>query len=150
MIEDNFRYLKQFLTALEDLDEEDKYRATYCLCYYWFYREFPEGATPMDKMYVKSQIKLIEGQDKFNQKQKDNSKKAGRNPDQASDEELEIEIIRLYKEGLPVKAKSLGEKFNMTDAAIRQRTPWQHREEIIQRERLREEDQKASISAFNF
>ena len=150
MIEDNFKYLKQFLTALEDLEEEDKYRATYCLCYYWFYRDFPEGAKPMDKMYVKSQIKLIEGQDNYNQRQKNNSKKAGRNPDQASDKDLETEIIRLYKEGLPVKAKSLGEKFNMTDAAIRQRTPWQHRDEIIRREQLREESQKVDISAFNF
>ena len=51
-MKDKFLYLEQFMTALEDLDKEYIYRATYVLCYYGLYREFPEEATAIDKMYV--------------------------------------------------------------------------------------------------
>ena len=86
-MKDKFLYLKQFMTALEDLDAEDRYRATYVLCYYGLYREFPHEATGVDKMYVKANAKLFEGQDAFVQKQKENGVKGGR-PSAITDEQI--------------------------------------------------------------
>ena len=77
-MKDKFLYLEQFMTALEDLDKEDIYRATYVLCYYGLYREFPEDATAVDKMYVKANAKLFDGQDAYAVKQAERGKKGGR------------------------------------------------------------------------
>lgn len=91
-MKEKFLYLKQFMTALEDLEPEDRYRATYVLCYWGLYREFPQEATAIDKMYVKTNAKLFEGQDAFVQGQKEKGNKGGR-PSAITDEQ----ILEAYK-----------------------------------------------------
>jgi hypothetical protein len=93
---DKFLYLEQFLTALEDLEPEDRYRATYVLCYWGLYREFPPEATGVDKMYVKTNAKLFEGQDSYVAAQKEKGTKGGR-PSEVTDEQIWGAYKELYE-----------------------------------------------------
>lgn len=124
-----FLYLEQFITALEDLDKEDMYRATYVLCYYGLYREFPEEATAFDKMYVKANAKLFDGQDAYSAKQAERGKKGGR-PSELTDEQIEGAIISLYEEtGKVPGERAVLDRLGGT-AAIRHRNAWKNREKI--------------------
>lgn len=128
-MKDKFLYLEQFMTALEDLDKEDMYRATYVLCYYGLYREFPEEATAIDKMYVKANAKLFDGQDAYAVKQAERGKKGGR-PSDLSDERIEEAILELYNElGKIPSEKAVLDRLGGT-AAIRHRNAWKNREKI--------------------
>ena len=128
-MKDKFLYLEQFMTALEDLDKEDMYRATYVLCYYGLYREFPEEATAVDKMYVKANAKLFDGQDAYAVKQAERGKKGGR-PSELTDEQLEQTIISLYEEnGRVPTERAILDRLGGT-AAIRHRNAWKNREAI--------------------
>lgn len=128
-MKDKFLYLEQFMTALEDLDKEDMYRATYVLCYYGLYREFPEEATAVDKMYVKANAKLFDGQDAYVVKQAERGKKGGR-PSDLSDERIEEVILELYNElGKIPSEKAVLDRLGGT-AAIRHRNAWKNREAI--------------------
>ena len=126
-MKDKFLYLEQFMTALEDLDKEDIYRATYVLCYYGLYREFPEDATAVDKMYVKANAKLFDGQDAYAVKQAERGKKGGR-PSDTTDEHIEQDILELYDEiGKIPSEKAVLDRLGGT-AAIRHRNAWKNRE----------------------
>lgn len=139
-MKDKFLYLEQFMTALEDLDKEDMYRATYVLCYYGLYREFPEEATAVDKMYVKANAKLFDGQDAYAVKQAERGKKGGR-PSELTDEQLEQTIISLYEEnGRVPTERAILDRLGGT-AAIRHRNAWKNRDAICAKH--------ASISAQN-
>ena len=139
-MKDKFLYLEQFMTALEDLDKEDMYRATYVLCYYGLYREFPEDATAVDKMYVKANAKLFDGQDAYAVKQAERGKKGGR-PSELTDEQLEQTIISLYEENGKVPTeRAILDRLGGT-AAIRHRNAWKNRDAICAKH--------ASISAQN-
>lgn len=139
-MKDKFLYLEQFMTALEDLDKEDIYRATYVLCYYGLYREFPEEATAVDKMYVKANAKLFDGQDAYAVKQAERGKKGGR-PSELTDEQLEQTIISLYEEnGRVPTERAILDRLGGT-AAIRHRNAWKNRDAICAKH--------ASISAQN-
>ena len=128
-MKDKFLYLEQFMTALEDLDKEDMYRATYVLCYYGLYREFPEEATAIDKMYVKANAKLFEGQDAYAAKQADRGKKGGR-PGELTDDQIKEAIISLYDiTGKVPTERAVLEQLGGT-AAIRHRNVWKEREKI--------------------
>ena len=128
-MKDKFLYLEQFMTALEDLDKEDIYRATYVLCYYGLYREFPEEATAIDKMYVKANAKLFDGQDAYAVKQAERGKKGGR-PSDLSDERIEEAILELYDElGKIPSEKAVLDRLGGA-AAIRHRNAWKNREAI--------------------
>lgn len=149
-MKDKFLYLEQFMTALEDLEEEDKYRATYVLCYYGLYREFPEEATAVDKMYVKANSKLFDGQDAYIEKQTERGKQGGR-PTKVTDEVIIEEIKKMKEEGLIITSDALGKRVGMSAAAIRKRDPWKDKDKIILEETGPDQnDIKASISAFNF
>ena len=149
-MKDKFLYLEQFMTALEDLEEEDKYRATYVLCYYGLYREFPEEATAIDKMYVKANAKLFEGQDAYIEKQTERGKQGGR-PTKVTDEMIIEEIKKMKEEGLVITSDALGKRVGMSAAAIRKRDPWKDKDKIMLGEKDPDQDDiKASISAFNF
>ena len=128
-MKDKFLYLEQFMTALEDLDKEDMYRATYVLCYYGLYREFPEEATAIDKMYVKANAKLFDGQDAYVAKQAGRGKKGGRTGE-FTDEQIEQAIISLYDKGgrIPTE-KAVLEHLGGT-SALRNRDVWKNREKI--------------------
>lgn len=131
-MKDKFLYLEQFMTALEDLDKEDMYRATYVLCYYGLYREFPEEATAIDKMYVKANAKLFDGQDAYAIKQAGKGKKGGR-PTDLSDEQIEKAISELYVElGKIPSEKAVLDRLGST-AAIRHRNAWKNREAICEK-----------------
>ena len=139
-MKDKFLYLEQFMTALEDLDKEDIYRATYVLCYYGLYREFPEDATAVDKMYVKANAKLFDGQDAYAVKQAERGKKGGR-PSDTTDERIEEVILELYDElGKIPSEKAVLDRLGGT-AAIRHRSAWKNRDAICAKH--------ASISAQN-
>ena len=126
-MKDKFLYLEQFMTALEDLDKEDIYRATYVLCYYGLYRDFPEDATAVDKMYVKANAKLFDGQDAYAVKQAERGKKGGR-PSDTTDERIEQVILELYDElGKIPSEKAVLDRLGGT-AAIRHRNAWKNRE----------------------
>lgn len=128
-MKDKFLYLEQFMTALEDLEEEDKYRATYVLCYYGLYREFPEEATAIDKMYVKANAKLFDGQDAYVAKQIERGKKGGRSGE-FTDEQIENALITLYNElGRIPTEKAVITHLGGT-SAIRNRDVWKNREKI--------------------
>ena len=128
-MKDKFLYLEQFMTALEDLDADDKYRATYVLCYYGLYREFPEEATAIDKMYVKANAKLFEGQDAYVAKQIERGKKTGRSGE-FTDEQIENALITLYNElGRIPTEKAVITHLGGT-SAIRNRDVWKNREKI--------------------
>ena len=128
-MKDKFLYLEQFMTALEDLEEEDKYRATYVLCYYGLYREFPEEATAIDKMYVKANAKLFDGQDAYVAKQIERGKKGGRSGE-FTDEQIENALITLYNElGRIPTEKAVIAHLGGT-SAIRNRDVWKNREKI--------------------
>lgn len=149
-MKDKFLYLEQFMTALEDLDADDKYRATYVLCYYGLYREFPEEATAVDKMYVKANAKLFEGQDAYAEKQAERGKQGGR-PTKVTDEIIIEEIKKMKEENLVITSEALGKRVGMSAAAIRKRDPWKDKDKIILGETDPDQDDiKASISAFNF
>lgn len=128
-MKDKFLYLEQFMTALEDLDADDKYRATYVLCYYGLYREFPEEATAVDKMYVKANAKLFEGQDAYVEKQIERGKKGGRSGE-FTDEQIENALITLYNElgRIPTEKAVLAHLGGIS--AIRNRDVWKNREKI--------------------
>lgn len=128
-MKDKFLYLEQFMTALEDLDKEDMYRATYVLCYYGLYREFPEEATAIDKMYVKANAKLFDGQDAYTAKQAGRGKKGGRTRE-FTDEQIEEALITLYnKAGRIPTEKAVLEHLGGT-SALRNRDVWKNREKI--------------------
>lgn len=149
-MKDKFLYLEQFMTALEDLDADDKYRATYVLCYYGLYREFPEEATAVDKMYVKANAKLFDGQDAYIEKQVERGKQGGR-PTKVTDEMIIEEIKKMKEEGLVITSDALGKRVGMSAAAIRKRDPWKDKDKIMLGETGPDQDDiKASISAFNF
>lgn len=124
-----FLYLEQFMTALEDLDKEDMYRATYVLCYYGLYREFPEEATAIDKMYVKANAKLFEGQDAYAAKQAERGRKTGRSGE-FTDEQIENALITLYNElgKIPTEKAVLAHLGGTS--ALRNRDVWKNREKI--------------------
>lgn len=124
-----FLYLEQFMTALEDLDKEDMYRATYVLCYYGLHREFPEDATAVDKMYVKANAKLFEGQDAYVAKQIERGKKTGRSGE-FTDEQIENALITLYNElgRIPTEKAVLAHLGGTS--ALRNRDVWKNREKI--------------------
>ena len=124
-----FLYLEQFMTALEDLDADDKYRATYVLCYYGLYREFPEEATAVDKMYVKANAKLFEGQDAYAAKQAERGRKTGRSGE-FTDEQIENALITLYDElgKIPTEKAVLAHLGGTS--ALRNRDVWKNREKI--------------------
>lgn len=128
---DSFTYLKQFLTALEDLEPEDRYRATYVLCYYGLHREFPEEATAVDKMFVKTNIKLFEGQDVFAQAQKDKGIKGGR-PSELTDEQIWGAYRELYqKKGAYPTEKEVIQYLGANVQRIAARKAWQTRNEHL-------------------
>ena len=149
-----FLYLEQFMTALEDLDADDKYRATYVLCYYGLYREFPEEATAIDKMYVKANAKLFEGQDAYAVKQADRGKKGGR-PSDVTDDRIEEAILELYNElGKIPSEKAVLDRLGGV-AAIRHRNAWKNREAICAKcekglSQSEEVNAHSSQSLFNF
>ena len=124
-----FLYLEQFMTALEDLDADDKYRATYVLCYYGLHREFPEEATAIDKMYVKANAKLFEGQDAYAAKQAERGRKTGRSGE-FTDEQIEHALITLYDElgKIPTEKAVLAHLGGTS--ALRNRDVWKNREKI--------------------
>ena len=124
-----FLYLEQFMTALEDLDADDKYRATYVLCYYGLHREFPEEATAIDKMYVKANAKLFEGQDAYAAKQAERGRKTGRSGE-FTDEQIENALITLYDElgKIPTEKAVLAHLGGTS--ALRNRDVWKNREKI--------------------
>lgn len=128
-MKDKFLYLEQFMTALEDLDADDKYRATYVLCYYGLYREFPEEATAVDKMYVKANAKLFEGQDAYAAKQAERGRKTGRSGE-FTDEQIENALTTLYDElgKIPTEKAVLAHLGGTS--ALRNRDVWKNREKI--------------------
>ena len=126
-MKDKFLYLEQFMTALEDLDKEDMYRATYVLCYYGLYREFPEEATAVDKMYVKANAKLFDGQDAYAEKQAERGKKGGR-PGELTDDQIKEAILSLYDiTGKVPTERAVLDRLGGT-AAIRHRSVWKETE----------------------
>ena len=128
-MKDKFLYLEQFMTALEDQDKEDIYRATYVLCYYGLYREFPEEATAIDKMYVKANAKLFDGQDAYVAKQAERGKKGGR-PGELTDDQIKEAILSLYDiTGKAPTERAVLDRLGGT-AAIRHRSVWIEREKI--------------------
>lgn len=149
MVENSFKYLKQFLIALEDLEDAEKHRATYCLCYYWFNREFPPEATPYDKMYVKSQMRLIEGQDEYNARQKEIGKEGGR-PKKATEEEIRGALIEMFQNGEKITSDALGARVGLSGDTIRKRPTWKNKDSILAELNREQSDTQASISAFNF
>lgn len=92
----SFTYNPQYLVALEDLDEKDQWRATYVLCYYGVYGEFPSCATAIDKMFVKTNLKMIAGSINWQEKQAEKAKSAGRNA-KISDDQIIGAYIEIYK-----------------------------------------------------
>ena len=126
-----FLYLEQFITALEDLEPEDRFRATYVLCYWGLYREFPPEATGIDKMFVKTNMKLFEGQDNFMQKQKALGEKGGR-PSAVSDEEIWAAYNELYeKKGAYPTEQDVIQFLGAGVSRIAGRKAWQERNEHL-------------------
>lgn len=97
MERNSFWYLKQFLDAIDndDLTYDEKCRATYSLCYYGIKGAFPPEATGMDKMYVKSNEKLFEGQDTYREERKEKGANGGKAA-KISDEQIKGAYIELY------------------------------------------------------
>lgn len=124
-----FLYLEQFMTALEDLDREDMYRATYMLCYYGLYREFPEEATALDKMYVKANAKLFDGQDAYVAKQAERGKKGGRSGE-FTDEQIKEAIVTLYLNGGRIPTEKAVLAHLGGTSALRNRDVWKNRDKI--------------------
>lgn len=98
MERNSFWYLKQFLDAIDsdDLTYEEKCKATYSLCYYGIKGVFPPEATGMDKMYVKSNEKLLEGQDIYREEKKEKGANGGKAA-KITDEQIKAAYIELYK-----------------------------------------------------
>lgn len=149
-----FLYLEQFMTALEDLDADDKYRATYVLCYYGLYRDFPEEATAIDKMYVKANAKLFEGQDAYAAKQAERGKKTGRSGE-FTDEQIENALITLYNElgRIPTEKAVLAHLGGTS--ALRNRDVWKNREKICLEQKQTQTNIETNVSnisntMFNF
>lgn len=149
-----FLYLEQFMTALEDLDADDKYRATYVLCYYGLYRDFPEEATAIDKMYVKANAKLFEGQDAYAAKQAERGKKTGRSGE-FTDEQIENALITLYNElgKIPTEKAVLAHLGGTS--ALRNRDVWKNREKICLEQKQTQTNIETNVSnisntMFNF
>ena len=128
---DKFLYLEQFMTALEDLEQEDMYRATYVLCYYGLYREFPPEATAVDKMYVKANAKLFEGQDNYVAAQKEKGVKGGR-PSAITDEQIWGAYRELYeKNGAYPTEKEVIAYLGADVKRIATRSAWKNRNEHL-------------------
>ena len=128
---DKFLYLEQFMTALEDLEQEDMDRATYVLCYYGLYREFPPEATAVDKMYVKANAKLFEGQDNYVAAQKEKGVKGGR-PSAITDEQIWGAYRELYeKNGAYPTEKEVIAHLGADVKRIATRSAWKNRNEHL-------------------
>lgn len=128
---EKFLYLEQFMEALEDLEPEDRYRATYCLCYYGLYRDFPDEATAVDKMYIKANAKLFDGQDKFLYKQKETGKLGGR-PSALTDEQIWGAYSTLFKnKGVRPTEKEVIDFLGAGVKRIATRSAWKNREEHL-------------------
>ena len=155
-MKDKFLYLKQFMTALEDLDPEDRYRATYVLCYWGLHREFPQEATAVDKMYVKANMKLFEGQDLYTQVQKEKGTKGGR-PSAITDEQIWGAYRELYVElgRYPTEKETIA-KIGANVGRIATRSAWKTRNEHLYEsmkqvsyKEANEEQFAKQISSFN-
>jgi hypothetical protein len=122
------------MTALEDLNPDDRYRATYVLCYWGLYREFPPEATGVDKMFVKTNMKLFEGQDNFVQRQREIGNKGGR-PSAITDEQIWGAYRALYRElgRYPTEQETI-DKIGANVKRIATRKAWQTRNEHLYRE----------------
>lgn len=149
-MKDSFLYLRQFITALEDLEPEDRYRATYVLCYYSLNKEFPPEATAIDKMYVKTNMRLLEGQDIYLQKQSERGLKGGR-PSTVTDEEIWAAYNTLYEQngGYP----SEQEVINYLGVGLKRiatRKAWKERNEHLTGSKEHEPVQPQSLNYLDF
>ena len=99
MERNSFWYLKQFLDAVdnEDLTYEEKCSATYALCYFGIRGIFPQEATGMDKMYVRANEKLLEGQDNYKQEKSERGATGGSVSARITDAQIKGAYIELYK-----------------------------------------------------
>lgn len=129
----SFWYIKQFLDAIDndDLSYEEKCGATYALCYYAIRGEFPPESNGMDKMYVRANLKLIEGQDAYKQEMKDTGSRGGR-PSAITDEQIWGAYEELYKElgRYPTEQETI-EKLGGGIKRIATRKAWQMRNEHL-------------------
>lgn len=125
--ERGFTYLEQYLVALEDLTPEERNEATYALCYYGVYEEFPEGISAISKMYVKTNIKMVQNNiDYRNQKQIQGKKGATARIASMEDSNKVIAhmIIEAIAEGREPSSKEIGDVIGRDSSTVRKRKPW--------------------------
>jgi len=134
MERNSFSFLKQFIDAVdtEDLTYEERCRAVYALCYYAIRGEYPDAAAGMDKMYVRTNIKLLEGQDKFKEEKSQQGSKGGPKP-KITDEQIKRAYAELYFEngGVLPSEKDVIEKCGGGVCRINQRKGWLERNEYL-------------------
>jgi len=131
MKNNSFTYNPQYLVALEDLDEEDQWRATYVLCYYGVHGEFPSCATAIDKMFVKTNLKMIAGSISWQGKQNDKAKKGGKVA-AISDEQIIGAYIELYKKnGKRASEKEVIDYCGGGISRIATRAVWKNRDKYL-------------------
>ena len=99
MERNSFSFLKQFLDAVdtEDLTYNERCQATYALCYFAIRGEYPQEASAMDKMHVRNNIKLLEGQDEFRNKKSAEGAIGGSKGVKITDEQIRAAYVELYK-----------------------------------------------------
>jgi hypothetical protein len=99
MERNSFSFLKQFLDAVdtEDLTYEEKCHAVYTLCYYAIRGEYPATAAGMDKMYVRANEKLLEGQDEYRSKKSAEGANGGVKGAKITDEQIRAAYVELYR-----------------------------------------------------
>lgn len=128
----SFTYNPQYLDALEDLTEEEQWRATYVLCYYGVNGEFPSCATSLDKMFVKTNLKMIAGSINWQEKQGEKAKKGGRIA-AISDEQILEAYVELYKKtGHKPSEKEVIEFCGGGVTRIGTRDAWKKRDQYLE------------------
>lgn len=148
----SFTFNPQYIDAVEDLENIDKWRAIYCLGYFGVYGDFPEEATAIDKMFVKANLKMLEGSHDWHQKQIEKSKKGGRTPE-LSDEQIEEAIKQLFLKNGAVPGEKEVKAFYGATSGIRDRDPWKRRDLIClecKKMSETESDKNTTMSYFNF
>lgn len=99
MERNSFSFLKQFLDAVdtEDLTYDERCHAVYALCYYAIRGEYPDAAAGMDKMYVRANERLLEGQDEYRSKKAAEGSNGGSKGARITDEQIRAAYVELYK-----------------------------------------------------
>ena len=119
-----FTYTQKYMEVISTLDEKDKYKVNWDLCWYGLYGEMPEDVLPISRTIIASFGVLLKGSQEYNEKQSERGSKGGR-PSKATDEEI-MNYVNEYKGlyGTLPSSSQIGAQFGMSGAAIRQRKIW--------------------------